>query len=122
DRQHVADLQAVAYPLVQGDNIELTNLADATRYIENQTIDVGDRLAGHEGGVDRTLLGGEQAISQAYFLSRALEQQRTHIPFFGDDLTRADVIGVDAKEFLGFRIRVGLALAEDTVNRLFFVE
>src|SRR5690606_37536828 len=65
---------------------------------------------------------GEQAVTQAHFLSRTGRVERGDVAFFGNQFGTADVIGVDAEEFLGFRVGVDLALTENAVDALTIIE
>src|SRR5690606_6599774 len=121
-RQYVADFQTIACALVQGDHVELADLVHATRHVDNHILNINRWLTGHESGVDFTLFGGEQTIPKPHFLSGAAQHQCADIAFFRDELAGTDVVGVDTEEFLGFRIHVGLALTEDTVDSVFIVE
>src|SRR5690606_25332354 len=115
--QDVAVLEAITGALVQGDHIELADLRHTARHVENQAVDFLFRLAGHKGGIDRTFFTGKQAITDTRFLSNAGQHHGGDITFHVDNLCAADVIGIDAEELSGFRVDIGLALAEDAVDR-----
>src|SRR3546814_5058694 len=61
-------------------------------------------------------------IADAGFLGGTGQVHGGDIAFDFDDVHGADVIGVDTEKFAGFRIDVGLALAEDAVRRHVFFE
>lgn len=61
---------------------------------------------------------GNRRSPRAHFLGGAGQRQGRDVAFGGHHLAAADVVGVDAEDFLGLRIDVDLALAEDAIGRL----
>jgi hypothetical protein len=68
------------------------------------------------------LLFGQQAVAAPDFLGRAIHGQRRHVFFQREQLAEADVLRLDAKYFASIRIGEDIALAEDAVTGVLFVE
>src|SRR5690606_5995706 len=117
DGQHVTFLEVVACALVQDDYIILTDLGDTVGYIQNQALDLTFRIAGEEGGGHGALLGLQQAVTDANFLTAAVDHESGDVALGCQDLDVADLLGMQAEELAGLRIGIGLATAVEAVGR-----
>src|SRR5690606_31140087 len=69
--QHVTYYQAVACALVDGNYVELADLANTAWHVKNVAVDLTLWLAGYKNRVDCQFLGFKQAVGRADFLSAA---------------------------------------------------